>query len=85
MPATHFMSVVLPEPLRPTMPKNSPALTSTDTARSASSFSSERLRNGCSARSLSVCTCSWGRRKVLETSRTANATPDSGGALTPRA
>src|SRR3954470_6014603 len=84
MPARHFISVVLPLPLRPTIPKNSPERMSVDTALSASSVSSERVRSGCSTRSLSVCTCSCGSRNVFETSRTANATPASGGPLTGR-
>ena len=40
------MRVVLPLPLRPTMPKNSPLLISTATSRSARSSSISRLRKG---------------------------------------
>jgi hypothetical protein len=47
-------SVLLPEPLRPTMPKNSPERTSKLTSSTACRTSKERELNGCSARSLSV-------------------------------
>ena len=53
-PARHFSSVLLPEPLRPTMPKNSPAAMSTLTSFTARSSSKVRDANGCSARSFSV-------------------------------
>ena len=42
MPARHFSSVDLPEPLRPTMPKNSPGATAKETSRSACSASMPR-------------------------------------------
>jgi len=54
MPARHFSSVLLPDPLRPTMPKNSPSPISTETSLTASSTSNVVERNGCSIRSLSV-------------------------------
>src|SRR3954463_11217403 len=73
MPARHFRSVDLPEPLRPTMPKNSPRWTSTETSRRACSVSVRVRRSGCSARSLSVCTRSCGSSNVFDTPRTATA------------
>src|SRR5919198_2900563 len=73
MPARHFSSVDLPEPLRPTMPKNSPRSTAKETSRSARSSSWPPRRNGGTARSLSVCTCSRGIRNALETSSTTTA------------
>src|SRR5919197_4038335 len=73
MPARHFSSVDLPEPLRPTMPKNSPRSTAKETSRSARSSSWPARRKGCTARSLSVCTCSRGIRNALETSSTTTA------------
>ena len=63
-----FMSVLLPLPLRPTMPKNSPVRTSTETSRSACRRSAPRAQ-GWTTRSFSVWTCSWGRRKALLTPR----------------
>src|SRR4051794_41100480 len=47
------------------MPKNSPRSTENPTSRTASNSSKVRRRNGCSARSLSVCICSCGRWKRL--------------------
>src|SRR3954470_1552992 len=73
MPARHFSSVDFPEPLRPTMPKNSPSSTANETASSAWSFSWPIRRNGWSARSLSVWTRSCGRRNDFETPSTATA------------
>src|SRR4051794_32252627 len=73
MPARHFSSVLLPEPLRPTIPKNSPASTVNETSCSASNSDERSLRNGCSARSLSVCIRSVGIWKALPTSLTTTA------------
>src|SRR4051812_25306062 len=73
MPARHFSSVDFPEPLRPTMPKNSPSSTANETASSAWSFSWPIRRSGWSARSLIVWTRSCGRRNVFETPSTATA------------
>src|SRR5262245_38789161 len=73
MPARHLSSVLLPLPLRPTIPKNSPALTSKLTSFSASSSSYVLDAKGCRARSLSVVYCWCGRRKLLLTARTATA------------
>src|SRR5215210_5863323 len=72
MPAMHFSSVLLPLPLRPTMPKNSPGSTSTLTPFSASSVSWPRNLNGCRTRSLSVCDCSCGSLNALLTSSTTS-------------
>ena len=77
------MSVLLPQPLRPTIPKNSPRRTSKDTSCSACSRSKLRRRSGCTIRSLSVWICSRGRRNCLETPSTLTAT-SSGGAGTRR-
>src|SRR4051794_18501511 len=63
----HLSSVDLPEPLRPTMPKNSPCATSNDTPRSACRSSCPDESKGCRTRSLRVLTRRWGRRKVFET------------------
>ena len=69
----HFSSVLLPEPLRPTTPKNSPLFTVIETPLSASSFSLAERRSGCSARSFSVWTCSVGSVKLFETSSITTA------------
>src|ERR1700751_6006993 len=69
----HFSSVLLPLPLRPTMPKNSPCAISTLTSWTAFSSSYSVLRNGCSTRSLSVEYCWWGSRNVLLTPLTDTA------------
>src|SRR5690348_8708398 len=63
----HFSNVLLPLPLRPTIPKNSPCPTSSEMLLTACSSSYEVLRSGCSTRSLSVEYCWWGMRKVLLT------------------
>ena len=76
------MSVLLPEPLRPTMPKTSPRRTSKLTSTSAGSASKGWRRVGCSTRSLMVLTCSSGRRKVLPTPSTRTATSSAGARLT---
>ena len=75
MPAISLSSVLLPEPLRPTIPKNSPWSTANETSRTASNSSKLSARNGWSARSLSVCICSCGRRNVFETPSTTMAGP----------
>src|SRR3954447_12091738 len=67
MPARHFISVLLPLALRPTIPKNSPRRTSKETSTSASRASNVRRRVGWTTRSLSVWTCSCGRRNTFET------------------
>ncbi len=66
-------SVLLPEPLRPTIPKNSPSRIWKETSCSAWSSSTSTRRNGCSARSFSVFTCCLGTRKVLLTPSTSMA------------
>src|ERR1700722_3001807 len=70
MPARHFSSVDLPEPLRPTMPKNSPGCTAKETPRKAAKVSLPPPRRGWSTRSLSVLTCSRGISKLLWTPST---------------
>src|SRR5919202_5213551 len=82
MPPRHFSSVLLPEPLRPTIPKNSPGWTANDTSRSATMSVPPRRRNGCSARSFSVCTRSLGMKKRLATPSTRTAGSASEAALT---
>src|SRR4051812_1560215 len=73
MPARHLRSVDLPDPLRPTTPKNSPGSTRKETSRSARSSSSLARRSGWSIRSLSVWTRSRGMRKVFDTPSTRTA------------
>src|SRR5271165_5337092 len=81
----HFSSVLLPLPLRPTMPKNSPCAIWTLMSLTACSSSYSVLRSGWSTRSLSVEYCWWGRRKVLLTvsietaGSTAGVTASRGG------
>src|SRR5919202_2626271 len=82
IPPRHFSSVLLPEPLRPTIPKNSPGCTENDTSRSATMSDPPRRRSGCSARSLSVCTRSLGMKKRFATPSTRTAGSASGAALT---
>src|SRR5919199_2985237 len=82
MPPRHFSSVLLPEPLRPTIPKNSPGCTENETSRSATMSDPPRRRSGCSARSLSVCTRSLGMKKRFATPSTRTAGSASGAALT---
>src|SRR5262249_39649095 len=81
----HFSSVLLPLPLRPTIPKNSPRNTSTLTSSTAWSTSNRRVRKGWSARSFSVWYCSCGSRKLFETWErlTAGATDALGRRITP--
>src|SRR3954467_8130334 len=73
MPAISFSSVDLPEPLRPTTPKNSPFSTVNETSRSACRMSLRVRRNGCSARSLSVWLTSCGISNFFETPSTTTA------------
>ena len=73
MPPMHLRSVLLPEPLRPTMPKNSPFSTEKETPRSASRWSTSRLRKGWRTRSLSVWVASCGRRNAFWASTTVTA------------
>src|SRR3954447_5527103 len=70
MPAMHLSRVDLPEPLRPTIPKNSPRAMSKETSRKACRSSCPDESKGCRTRSLRVLTRRWGRRKVFETSST---------------
>src|SRR3954447_11676745 len=63
----HFSSVLLPLPLRPTMPKNSPLAISKLTSWTAFSSLYSVERKGCRTRSLSVEYCWWGSRNVLLT------------------
>src|SRR5919204_6776317 len=72
--ARHFSSVLLPLPLLPTTPKNSPSATSKLTSRSAVRGAYERGLNGCSTRSRTVVYFSWGSRNVLLTDRADTAT-----------
>src|SRR5436305_1443256 len=69
MLARIFSSVLLPDPLRPTIPKNSPWWTSNDTSLSARSSRYFSRVNGCVTRSLSVSIRCSGIRKDLETPR----------------
>src|SRR5919204_374691 len=69
-----FSSVLLPEPLRPTIPKNSPWWTSKVTPRSARSSRKSPWRSGCRARSLKESTRCSGIRNVLRTSWTSMTT-----------
>ena len=73
MPAMHFSSVLLPLPLLPTIPKNSPSAISTLTSSTACSVSAMRVRSGWSAFSLRVRAFSRGSRKLLERLRTEMA------------
>src|SRR3954467_149692 len=73
MPAMSLSSVDLPEPLRPTTPKNSPFSTENETSCSACRTSLRARRNGCSARSLSVWMTSCGISNCFETPSTTTA------------
>src|SRR5215217_4725040 len=84
MPAMHLRRVLLPDPLRPTMPKNSPGSTANDTSFRALKWSYDDRRNGCIARSLSVETRSCGIRNVFETPSTATAGVVAVGPAIPR-
>src|SRR2546423_3438860 len=80
----HLSSVLLPDPLRPTMPKNSPCGTANETFLSASSRSWPERLNGWSARSLRVWTCSRGIVNVFDTPSTTTAGTPSWEPLTGR-
>src|SRR3954465_11488782 len=84
MPARHFSSVLLPEPLRPTIPKNSPFGTTNETSSRAWRRSKRARLKGWTARSLSVETFSWGSRKAFETPSTTTAGALSCAAVTAR-
>src|SRR3954452_16014301 len=73
MPAMHFRSVDLPEPLRPTMPKNSPLGIANETPLRTFSSSYSLRRKGWRARSLSVCTWCFGMRNVFSSPSTSIA------------
>src|SRR5690242_6827150 len=70
MLASSFSSVLLPEPLRPTIPKNSPRRISKETPSSARSSLNSRLANGWTTRSFSESTLCLGMRKDLWRSST---------------
>src|SRR5256886_768085 len=80
----HLSSVLLPEPLRPTMPKNSPPRTAKETSLRASKRSNPVRRSGWSARSFSVWTCSRGMLNVFDTPSTTTAGAPSVEPLTGR-
>src|SRR5438874_11630449 len=84
MPAMHLSSVLLPDPFRPTMPKNSPGGTANETSFSASKRSWPARRSGWSARSFSVWICSRGMLKVFDTPSTTTAGTPPVEALTRR-
>ena len=69
-----FSSVLLPEPLRPTIPRNSPWWTSNETSRSARCSRYSIRRSGCVARSLNESTRWVGMRNVFSTPRTSMTT-----------
>ena len=69
-----FSSVLLPEPLRPTIPKNSPWWTSNEMSRSARCSRYSTRRNGCVARSLNESTRCSGIRNVFSTPRASITT-----------
>src|SRR5829696_2921487 len=73
MPAMHLSRVDFPDPLRPTIPKNSPWGTEKEMSSSARRRSKRWRRSGWSARSLSVWTRSRGSEKVLEALATMTA------------
>src|SRR5436305_10758072 len=70
MLASSFSSVLLPEPLRPTIPKNSPWWISKETPSSARSSRYSRVANGRTTRSFSESTRCLGMRKDLWRSST---------------
>ena len=78
MLASSFSSVHLPEPLRPTMPKNSPWRISKEMPSSARSSRYSRPANGWTARSFSESTRWVGIRKALWRSSTRIAGGASG-------
>src|SRR3954466_13605511 len=69
----HLSSVLLPDPLRPTMPKNSPCGIVKPTPLSTFSSSYSVRRKGWRARSLSVWTWCLGMRKVFSSPSTSMA------------
>jgi hypothetical protein len=69
-----FSSVDLPEPLRPTIPKNSPLWTSKDTSRSAWSVLNSCRVSGFVTRSRSESTRCLGILKAFDTPRTSITT-----------
>src|SRR4051794_26409841 len=77
MDARIFSSVLLPEPLRPTMPKNSPSRTSKLMSRSARSSRCSTRAHGRVTRSLSESIRWSGMRKVLLTPRASMTTDAS--------
>src|SRR3954454_22613892 len=81
MPAMSLSSVDLPDPFRPTIPKNSPFSTANETSRSACSTSLRVRRKGCSARSLSVWLTSRGISNFFETPSTTTAFTESNVAI----
>ena len=84
MLASIFSRVLLPEPLRPTMPKNSPWWISKETPSSARSSRTSPAENGCTTRSLSESTRWVGMRNVFFRSRASiasGAPASSGGVL----
>src|SRR5680860_4262 len=78
MLARIFSRVLLPEPLRPTMPKNSPRSISKEMPSSARSSRKSRPEKGCTARSLSESTRWTGIRKDFFRSSTWIASGTSG-------
>src|SRR6478672_9360148 len=79
MLASSFSSVLLPEPLRPTMPKNSPWRISKETPSRARSSRYSRAANGRTTRSLSESTRWVGMRKDLCSPSTWIASGSLGG------
>ena len=72
MLARIFSSVLFPEPLRPTIPKNSPLRTSKETSvERAAARGSPGAENGWTARSLNVSIRCSGMRKTFSRSRTS--------------
>src|SRR6185369_12721319 len=80
MLARIFNSVLLPEPLRPTMPKNSPLRTSKEITSRAFSSRKSRPAKGRTRRSLNESTRWVGMRKALRRSSTwiASGSPTAG-------
>ena len=74
MLASSLSSVLLPDPLRPTMPKNSPWRISKETPSSACSWRKSREEKGRTMRSFSESTLWVGMRKDFSRSRTSIAT-----------
>src|SRR5215217_876132 len=73
MPARHLSSVLFPEPLRPTIPKNSPSAISKVMSSTARSVSYVAVCSGWSTRSLSVLYRRCGRRKCFDRWSTTTA------------